>query len=210
MVPEIQAAPGVPIPETPIEFVEPVESTEPIEKEVERIKQAWTTNEEGEFLEAVQDRIFGFIKSRGINFYLFVSDGRGNEVFAHKDDWRSKGGHHCNFNAGAEVSYRVELNKRVGKNKAVDVRLLNPPPIPDFEEATVFDWRNRWGFAERKCGCHIHVHMNDVLSDVDSLKVGDRVWLRAEEGTDASGRFRYVARDVEVFQSECEVSTSLA
>jgi cold shock CspA family protein len=176
----------------------------------EQIKKTWV-NEKKQSLQAVQeDRIFGFIKSRGTNFYLFVSDGRGNEVFAHKDDWRSKGGHHCNFNVGAEVSYRVVLDKRLGKNKAVDVRLLEPPDTSEFDEATIFDWRNRWGFAERKCGCHIHVHMNDVLSDVDSLKVGDRVWLSVEEGEDATGRFRYVSRDIEVFKPECEVNTTPA
>jgi hypothetical protein len=164
---------------------------------------------EPDVVEAVavqEDRIFGFIKSRGLKFFCFVSDGKGNEVFAHRDDWKCSGGHHCHFNVGAKVSYKVVLNENLGKNKAVEVRLLHPPDISEFEEATVFNWRGRWGFAERPCGCHLHVHMNDVLSDVDSLKVGDRIWLSAEADKDVNGRFRYAGRNIEVFKPEFEVN----
>jgi cold shock CspA family protein len=206
---EVQAAPEAPLEQAPVESVEPVEPLETIEQKAERIKKAWI-NEEEEFLQAVQEaRIFGFIASRSEKFYCFLSEhGRKNVVFAHKDDWRAKNGHHCGYNAGVKVSYRVELNPRLGKNKAVDVRLLEPPDIPDFEEATVFQWRNRSGFARRDCGCHVHIDFENVLSDVPTLRVGDRVWFSVDEASDANGRFRYAARNVEVFQRESEVGNT--
>lgn len=115
--------------------------------------------------------------------YMFITlEGASEDLFGHCDDIDAPGGHFCLFTRGQAVLFdRIVTN---GNPRAVNIRLENPPEIPEYEESIITVWgpehKFRWGFARRECPlcCEIFVHRKRILSSdegIASLKPGSRI-----------------------------------
>jgi hypothetical protein len=149
-----------------------------------------------------EDRINGWVKFYERNRrYLFLYDQVGSEYFCHEDDTAPIKGHHCLFDIGTPVTFRIKAAnaKSRYKTQACDCRLVEIPETPFWEISTVISWFDTYGFAQRDCagGCSIFIHQRDISPGIE-LRSGDRISHRSVETT-YKGRPAVEAAEIDLY-----------
>jgi hypothetical protein len=140
------------------------------------------------------------------HYYFWIEEsGAGLKLFGHPKNCDLPNGHHCVLSPGVEVEFRiVPSDTHPGKFRAIDIKLVDPPTLDEFEESTVTIWHQSHGFAVRSCGCPIFLARRHFLTKseyVDLIEAGDTIRHRVimDEDPRDPGTLKPIAVEIDLY-----------